>query len=135
MSNKFTKDHLAKSKTLDPISINRFYRLNSMCKFMGIKSNELKLTEKEIFEQLGYSDSTIKRYRDGIHMDSPYNGINYQKKTSKRKANASNNSKDLPKNEDLKATTNKKTKNIVLKSGDPSNIHMSGKELIEQAFS
>ena len=102
---------------------------------MELKSNEPRLSQKEFSEQLGYSDSTFKRYRDDNNMDSPYNRINYKKKTSKRKAKVNNSAKDPPKNEDLKATTNKKTENIVLKGGDPSNIHMSGKELFEQAFS
>ena len=38
-----------------------------------MKRNEPKLTQKEISKHLGFSDSTIKRYRDDVNMDSPYN--------------------------------------------------------------
>jgi len=43
-----------------------------MLKFMEIKSNEPKLTKKQMSKQLGYSDSTIKRYRDDIQIDRRY---------------------------------------------------------------
>ena len=126
MSNNFTIDQLAKSESLDPNSINRLYKLNLMCKFMEIKTNDPKLTQKQISNQLGFSDSTIKRYRDDISMDSPYKRNNYKKKTTKQKPSTTT-------IENSKPITNKRSK--VLKGGDPSNIHMSGKELIEQAFS
>ena len=35
-------------------------------------SHELKITQKQISKQLEFSDSTIKRYRDDIYMNSPY---------------------------------------------------------------
>ena len=57
-----------------------------MLKFMEIKSNGRKLTQKQICNQLGYSDSTIKRYRDGISMDSPYKTNKYRKKNIKSNA-------------------------------------------------
>ena len=47
---------------------------------MGIKSNETQLTGKQISEQLGYSDSTIKPYRDDINMDSFYSRKKLKKK-------------------------------------------------------
>ena len=42
-----------------------------MLKSEEIKSNERKLTQKQICNQLGYSDKTFKRYRDDISMDIP----------------------------------------------------------------
>ena len=39
---------------------------------MVIKSNEPRLTQKQICNQLGFSDNNTKRYRDDISMDSPY---------------------------------------------------------------
>ena len=54
-----------------------------MLKFVEIHSNEPKLTQKQISSQLGYSDSTIKRYRDDIQMDSPYKRNKYRKKNNK----------------------------------------------------
>ena len=51
-----------------------------MLKLMEIKSNEIKLTQKQVFKQLGYSDSTFKRYRDDMIIDSPYIGSKNRKK-------------------------------------------------------
>ena len=45
-------------------------------KFMETKSNEPKLTQKVITKQLGFSDSTIKRSREDVIMDSPFIGKN-----------------------------------------------------------
>ena len=42
-------------------------------KFMEMKRNEPKLTQKEISKHLEFSHSTIKRHRGDIIMDSPYN--------------------------------------------------------------
>ena len=41
------------------------------------------LVRKEISKQLGFSDTTIKRYRDNINMDSPYNRNKHRKKYKK----------------------------------------------------
>ena len=54
-----------------------------MLKFMEIKSNEPKITQKEISKQLGFYDSTFKRYRDDIDMDSPYKRKNTKKRNTK----------------------------------------------------
>ena len=132
MSSNFTIDQLTESETLDPNSIYRIYKLNIMCKFMENKSNNPKLTQKEISKQLGFSDNTIKQYRDEIHMKSPYNRSNYKKRATKQKPNTITG--DQSKNQSSKSITNKKSKNIDLKGGDPTNVYMSGKELIEQAF-
>ena len=69
--NIFTLDMAFKSENLSLNSILRFYKQKMMSKFMEKKSNEPKLTQKQICNQLGYSDSTIKRYRDDISMASP----------------------------------------------------------------
>ena len=71
MSNNFTIDQLSKSQTIDPNSINRLYKINMMLNFMEIRSNNPKMKQSQICKQLGTSDSTIKRYRDDIQMDSP----------------------------------------------------------------
>ena len=84
MSNRFTIDQLSKSETIDPNSINRFFKINKMLDFMEIRSNNPRMNQKQIFNQLGFSDSTIKRYRSDINMDSPYNRNNYKKKKLKR---------------------------------------------------
>ena len=53
-----------------------------MLKFMEIKSNEHRITQKQICNQLGFSDSTIKRHRDDIQMDSPCIRNEYRKKNN-----------------------------------------------------
>ena len=69
-----------KSENLNSNSKLRLYKHNLMLKFLEIKSNETKLTPKQTCNQLGFSDSTIKRYRDDSQMDSPYNRNKYRKK-------------------------------------------------------
>ena len=59
--NIFTIDMAAKSESLNSNSVLRLYKQNMMFKFMKIKSNEPKLTQKDISKQLSFSDSTIKR--------------------------------------------------------------------------
>ena len=61
MSNNFTIDQLTKSQSIDPNSINRLYKLNIMLNFMDIRSNNPRMTQKQICKELGTSDSTIKR--------------------------------------------------------------------------
>ena len=60
--NNSTFDMAAKSENLYSNSILRLYKQNMMLKFMEIKSNETKLTQKEISNQLGFSDSTITHW-------------------------------------------------------------------------
>ena len=99
-----------------------------MLKFMEIKCNEPKLTHKQISNQLGYSDSTTKRYRDDTNMKSLYKGGDYKNRSAKHKTCTST-------TEISKSITNKKTKKIALKGGDPSKSDIGGKKLVEQAFS
>ena len=104
--NNFTTDMAAKSEILNSNSILRFYKQNMMLKFMKLESNEPKLTQKEISKQIGYSNSNIKRYRDDINMDSPYNGYKYKKRTTKRKPPSTTG--DHSKNENSKSSSNRK---------------------------
>ena len=81
--NIFTIDMQVKSENLNSKSILRLYKQNMMVKFVEKNSNEPRLTQKQICNQLGYSDSTIKRYRDDISMDSPYKRNKYRKKNNR----------------------------------------------------
>ena len=120
--NNFTFDMAAKSKNLNSNSKLRLYKHYLMLKFTKINSIERKLTQTEISKQLGFSDSFIKRYRDDISMDSPYNRNNYKKKTTKRKTNTNlTSTQDQPKLENSKFTTNRKTKKNLLEGGKPNN--------------
>ena len=104
--NNFTIDMATKSENSN--SILRLYKQN-MLKFLEIKSNEPKLIQKQICNQLDYSDSTNKRYRDDIIIDSPYRRSKYKKRnnesnslvtqsqsiTTQNKNNKSNEKNDL----------------------------------------
>ena len=59
--------------------ILRQNNLDLTSRFMVIKSKFSKLTQKQIAQQLGFSDTTIKRYREKINMPCPY-----RKKTRKK---------------------------------------------------
>ena len=76
---------------------------------MEIIYNIPKITEKQMAQQVGFPDSTIRRYRDQINMPSPYN----RKSTERKKMNSQDGS-------------------ITVKRGK-SEI-FSGKELIDEAF-
>ena len=144
MNNKFTFDQLSKSETIDPNSINRLYKVNKMLDFMEIRSNNPRLTQKQICNQLGFSDSTIKRYRDDINMDSPYNRNNYKKKKTKQPLDTktenisrSGNTKlviDEPsKNKIIEKRIKNRLKNDI-KGGNIAYSHTSSKEIIDYAF-
>ena len=66
-------------------------------------------------------------------MDSPYRIYNHKKKTPKQKPPTV--TEDHSKNENIKPTISKRSKNNVIKGGNISDIHtISGKELIDQSF-
>ena len=92
------------------------------------------MTQNQICKQLGTSDSTIKRYRDDIQMDSPYNRSKYKKKNEKPDSTVTqsqtHSSNETPKNNG----STKNNKKNVLKVGDPNNDPLSGEELINQVF-
>ena len=121
--NKFTIDMTVKSENLYSNSILRLYKQNLMLKVMEIKSNEPRLTQKQICNQLGYSDSTIKRFRDDIQMDSPYKRTKYRKKTQSQ-AQTTNES---PKNNE---NTKSNKKNNTLKGGNPNDVQYDWKRNI-----
>ena len=72
MNNTFSLKQISKTGNLDANLILRQYKLDIMARFMETKSNNPKLTQKQIAKSLGYSDSTVKRYRNDIKMASPY---------------------------------------------------------------
>ena len=84
MNKRFSHDNMIKSRSIEPCDISRTFKLDRCCDFMEEKYNNLKLTQKEICNQLGFTDRTIRRYRDDIKMDSPYR-INHHKKKNLNK--------------------------------------------------
>ena len=133
MNKRFSYDNMIKSRSIEPSDIIRTFKLDRCCDFMEEKYNNPRLTQKEICNQLGFTDRTIRRYRDDIKMDSPYRINNNKKKTPRQKPSTV--TENISKNEKTKSVTNKKSKNNVIKGGNTSDVHtITGKELIEQTF-
>ena len=132
-NNKFTIDQLTKSESIDPNSIYRLYKLKMMLDFMEIRSNNPRMTQKKICNQLGTSDSTIKRYRNDIDMDSPYNRNNYKKRKPKKAPDTKTVIDESSKNKIIEKRIKNKPK-VEIRGGYLEDRRLSGKALIEQAF-
>ena len=72
MNNIFYFHQVSKTGNLDSILISRLYKINLMDKYMQNKFENPKLKQSEITEQLCYSSTTLKRYRNDINMLSLY---------------------------------------------------------------
>ena len=128
MNKRFSYDNIIKSQSIEPNDLIRTYKLDRCCDFMEEKYNNPRLTQKQICKQLGFSDSTIKRYRDDIKMDSPYRRNTNKKKKPKQSPSSTT-------TENTKSVTNKRSKNNVIKGGNISDNHtLSGRELIDHTF-
>ena len=112
MNNTFSLEQISKTGELNANLILRQYKLDLMARFMEKKSNNPKLTQKEIAKELGYSSSTLQRYRNDISMNSPYRYSEF-----KRPQMTSNDLKRPQLNSDTqtqsKTKTKRKSKNIV----------------------
>ena len=134
MNKRFSYDNMLKSRSIEPSDIFRTFKLDRCCDFLEEKFKNPKLTQKQICKQLGFSDSTIKRYRDDIKMDSPYRRNNPEKKKPKQSPDTT--TENISKNKNTKSVTNKRSKNNAIKGGTVSDSHtLSGKEIIDQDFS
>ena len=136
MNKRFSYDNMIKSRSIEPSDIIRTFKLDRCCDFMEEKYNNPRLTQKEICNQLGVTDRTIRRYRDDIKMDSPYRSNNNKKKKPKQTPiNINNdNTKSVSEQDNRNKRIEKRIKNK-LKGGNISDTHsLSGKELIDQAF-
>ena len=135
MNKRFSSDNMIKSRLIEPSDIIRTFKLDRCCDFMEEKYNNPKLTQKEICNQLGFTDRTFRRYRNDINMDSPYRMNNKKKKPKQTPINIGNDdSKPATEEEDRNKRINKRIKNR-LKGGNVSDTHTSsGGELIEQTF-
>ena len=135
MNKRFSYDNIIKSQSIEPNDLIRTYKLDRCCDFMEAKFNNPKLTQKEICKQLGFSDSTIKRYRDDIKMDSPYRRKNHKKKKPKQSPDTTTENTKTVIDEPSKNKRSKNRTKSEIKGGNISDIHtISGRELIEQAF-
>ena len=136
MNKRFSYDNMIKSRSIEPTDIIRTFKLDRCCDFMEAKYDNPKLTQKQICNQLGVTDRTIRRYRDDIKMDSPYRSSNNKKKKPKQTPININNddTKSVSEEDNRNKRIEKRIKNK-LKGGDISDTHsLSGKELIDQAF-
>ena len=136
MNKRFSYDNMLKSRSIEPSDIIRTFKIDRCCDFMEEKYNNPRLTRKEICNQLGFTDRTIRRYRDDIKMDSPYRSSNNKKKKPKQTPiNINNdNTKSVSEQDNRNKRIEKRIKNK-LKGGNISDTHsLSGKELIDQAF-
>ena len=88
MNNSFSLQQISRTGNLDPNLISRQYKLDLMSKFMCIKFENPKMKQSEIANKLGYSTSTLQRYRNDINMLSPYRI--HPNNTNKRVKKASN---------------------------------------------
>ena len=88
MNNSISLQQIQKTSNLDADLIYRQYKLNLMADFMPVKYENPNLKKSQIANQLGYSNSTLERYRNDINMLSPY--TNNPKNTDKRTKNNSN---------------------------------------------
>ena len=132
MNNSFSLQQRQKTSNLDPNLISRKYKLDLMSRFMSFKFENLKMKQSEIANQLGYSTSTLQRYRNDINMLSPYriHPNNTNKRVKKGKiTNFDNNSyrnPDLKRHQmtsnDLKLTSNETVKNKKNKLKGGANI-------------
>ena len=68
MINTFSLQQMSRTSNLDSNLLSRQYKLTLMADFMRIKWENLKLKQSEIANQLGYSSSTLQRYRNDICM-------------------------------------------------------------------
>ena len=71
MNNSFSLEQRSKTGNLNSNLLSCQYKLNFMAKFMQITFEKPKLKQFEIADQLGYSSSTLQRYRNEINELSP----------------------------------------------------------------
>ena len=70
MNNSFPLQKSSRTSILDAKLISRQYKQSLMADFMRLKYENPKLKQSEIANQLGYSTSTLQRYRNDVN--SPY---------------------------------------------------------------
>ena len=138
MNNTLSLKQTAETGDLNADLIMRQFELDKMATFMEIKPNSPKLKQSEIAKQLEISSSASQRYGREKNMLSPYR-IPPSSNTHTRKQKSSNHTEhDLKMTSNhLRMTSNEPVKKIrnKLKGGDPSNFHISGRNLFGQAFS
>ena len=102
MNNILSFQQISRTSDLDSNLISRQNKLNLMADLMRVKYENPKMKQSEIANQLGYSTSTLQRYRNDINMLSRYRvHPNNTNKQRKKTSNTTSNN-DLHGNPDLK---------------------------------
>ena len=68
MNNIFSLQQLSQTGDLDSNLILRQYNFNLTVRFIQTKALNPRLTQKEIAKELGYSTSSLQRYRHDLSM-------------------------------------------------------------------
>ena len=68
MNNSFSLQQTSRTGNLDPNLISRQYKLDLLSKFVCIKFEYPKMKQSETANHVGYSTSTLQRYRNDINM-------------------------------------------------------------------
>ena len=71
MNKTFSLEKISRTGNRAAKLILRKHMPDSMARYMEIKSINPKMKQKEIAKELGYSNSTLQRYRLDIKMQSP----------------------------------------------------------------
>ena len=72
MNKKPSLNEINKTANKNPNLLTRHYKLKLMNDFMYIKYQNPKMKQSEIANELNLSSFTVQRYRNDIHMLSPY---------------------------------------------------------------
>ena len=85
MNNNSSSQQVSRTSNFDANLISKQYNLNPMADFLRMKYENPKLKQSQLANQLGYSTSTLQRYRNDINMPSPYRFLpNNTNKRTKR---------------------------------------------------
>ena len=88
MDNSFSLQQLSKTGKFDSNLISPQNKVNFLAKFMQIDFENPRLKQSETAVQLGYSSSTLQRYRIDINKISPFRiQPNVTNKRSKKVSN------------------------------------------------
>ena len=129
MNNTFSPEQISRRGNPNAYLILRQHELDLLARFMEFNSIYPIMKQKEIIKKLGYSSSTLQRYRNDKIMQRPYKSNDPKRplKTSKSSKDANENDKPLSKNVKTK-------KNLRGGSADDVNPN-KGRDLIKQVFS
>ena len=144
MINSFSLKQISRTSNFDSNLISRQNKLNLMADFMQVKYENPKMKQSEIANQLGYSTSTLQRYRNDINMLSPCRIQPNNTNKQREKTSNTNSNNDLQRDPDLKRpqvtsndlkipqlTTNENSKKVKTKNNLKAGSMQENIEIIE----